>query len=1392
MAAFRVIRPIRAARLLLQYVVFGAVMLQAAVPVITVPPSPQRASVGSTATFSVEAAGTAPLSYAWFKGATQIEGATSSLLVLPRLALGDAGDYSVRVSNSAGSATGGPAKLTVNPAVTITSGLSANLSSIGPVAGSVILTARLSYLNEATPTSLGFSLTLPTGWELLAVGGANPPNIRPPVGNRGTLEFAFSSGFPVGEAVFTITVGYPAELNASQTITSSMTYLTPLTTVQGAPLVIPFSATPPSAPLAPQVTPLGGTVVADVLNLTNTNARFSAAVAAGEATGGLAELRWGGQLIAKDDTIGAADTTVTFDLNTSGNAELRAVFAGAGPLTVNLVSAAGLSSAASSAGSLRTDFAAPSVEITADRTSLLQGQTSVVTFTLSEASPDFGIESITVSGGRLSGFSSVSATQYRATFTPTDNSAEPGILSVAVSKFRDAAGNPNAAAAELRLVVDTNPQYPVIAVGAEPVTGVYGGAFEYRISATRSPVAFTASGLPAGLSIDTSSGVIRGVPRQAGTFSVALGASNAAGSGSATLAVQIDKAVLKATARDASRVFGAANPQFSVNYEGFLGSDSAVVLRSLPVVSTTATAGSDAGTYDLVPSGAESEFYRFVYVNGRLTITPAPVVLSLENLAQAYTGRPLSPVVLTSVTGIPFVVTYNGAPTAPVDVGTYAVTATAGGGNYAGTVTGEFVISRGSQYINLRLVPAETTLNESAEPVQVIAASSVGLPVALSVDAGSSASLDANGRLIVSPGASGSVTIRAKQAGDANVAPSSDEVLRLNVARKNQQLSVDALPALRYGDGLQSLNGHSTSGLPVEYAILAGPGNLIGRDTLQITGAGVIVIRARQVGDGTYNPAPDLTFEVPVAARLQAIDFPAPPDATYGDKVQLAAASSSGLAISFQVVSGPAVLSGSSLSPTGIGVVVVRATQKGDEGTIAAQAVERSFAVLPRALNVAAVTASRVFGVGNPPLLLSYAGFAPGEGAEVFTAAPTVSTDANASSPPGDYTIVVSGGVAANYTITRSNGKLTILKAPQTISFPAIPDQTVGNLPLQLAVSADSGRVPDLVLVSGPATLSGNSLTLNGVGRVVIRASLPGNANYEAAAEVERAFSIFNEVVVVGVTSSLPNGAHTVGAVIPVQVVFSAPVVVTGTPMLTLNSGAAARAVYAAGSGTKVLTFNYSVAAGDSAEALDYTSTGLLSGGELRGAAGAAVIFTLPAPGGGSSLASARVLRIDTSAPSLLRLEVLSASGIYSQGQRIELRAIVSEPLQATGGLELALSTGARVTLSPVAGEAQLRGSYLIGSGENTRLLNATGIAFAASQPPRDPAGNALVLVGVPSGAANLAGSKTISIGNPGPSVDITADRLQVSSGGTVLLRFSTSEEVVGFGVEDVGVENGV
>ncbi len=72
---------------------------------ITVPPAPQTVLVGGTATFTVEAAGTGPLSFQWRKGTTEISGATSATFQIFGVTATDFGDYNVVVTNSAGSAT---------------------------------------------------------------------------------------------------------------------------------------------------------------------------------------------------------------------------------------------------------------------------------------------------------------------------------------------------------------------------------------------------------------------------------------------------------------------------------------------------------------------------------------------------------------------------------------------------------------------------------------------------------------------------------------------------------------------------------------------------------------------------------------------------------------------------------------------------------------------------------------------------------------------------------------------------------------------------------------------------------------------------------------------------------------------------------------------------------------------------------------------------------------------------------------------------------------------------------------------------------------------------------------------------------------------------------------
>jgi hypothetical protein len=85
-------------------------------PNITTEPSNQSTRVGQTATFSVVASGSAPLSYQWSKNGAAISEATGSSYITPVAVLADNGaTFAVTVSNSVGSVGSNAASLAVGP-----------------------------------------------------------------------------------------------------------------------------------------------------------------------------------------------------------------------------------------------------------------------------------------------------------------------------------------------------------------------------------------------------------------------------------------------------------------------------------------------------------------------------------------------------------------------------------------------------------------------------------------------------------------------------------------------------------------------------------------------------------------------------------------------------------------------------------------------------------------------------------------------------------------------------------------------------------------------------------------------------------------------------------------------------------------------------------------------------------------------------------------------------------------------------------------------------------------------------------------------------------------------------------------------------------------------------
>jgi len=123
-------------------------------------------------------------------------------------------------------------------------------------------------------------------------------------------------------------------------------------------------------------------------------------------------------------------------------------------------------------------------------------------------------------------------------------------------------------------------------------------------------------------------------------------------------------------------------------------------------------------------------------------------------------------------------------------------------------------------------------------------------------------------------------------------------------------------------------------------------------------------------------------------------------------------------------------------------------------------------------------------------------------------------------------TLGMNSSVAAgNFMI--SNGATNIVAPnllPQTITFPPIPTLTNTNVPYQIKPPVASSKLSVTVSVqSGPATISGNSLTLTNTGSVVLLATQPGNDKFAPASQ-----TVFFQVIIpIRVKETNRDSSHT-------------------------------------------------------------------------------------------------------------------------------------------------------------------------------------------------------------------------------------------------------------------------
>ena len=285
---------------------------------------------------------------------------------------------------------------------------------------------------------------------------------------------------------------------------------------------------------------------------------------------------------------------------------------------------------------------------------------------------------------------------------------------------------------------------------ATTASGIVGTSFSYQMTATNAPTSYAATGLPAGLSVNTTTGLISGTPTASGTSTVALRATNSSGTGSATLTLTIALArpgITSATSATGilgtffSYQIGATNAPISYGATGLPSALSVSPATGL-ISGTPASVGMWTVTLSATNSGGTgSDALTLTIGVARPVITSATTASGTLGAAFSYQITASNIPTSYGATGLPQGLSVNFATGqisgTPTSAGTWTVTLSATNSN--GTGTAALTLTIGGA---LPVITSSTTTSGTAGTAfsyQISATNSptsygaAGLPVGLSV-----------------------------------------------------------------------------------------------------------------------------------------------------------------------------------------------------------------------------------------------------------------------------------------------------------------------------------------------------------------------------------------------------------------------------------------------------------------------------------------------------------------------------------------------------------------------------------------------------------------------------------------------------------------------------------
>lgn len=341
---------------------------------------------------------------------------------------------------------------------------------------------------------------------------------------------------------------------------------------------------------------------------------------------------------------------------------------------------------------------------------------------------------------------------------------------------------------------------------------------------------------------------------------------------------------------------------------------------------------------------------------------------------------------------------------------------------------------------------------------------------------------------------------------------SSTETAEVTVSDKQLQIiTFDAISDKVFGDDDFSLTAAADSQLPISFSVVSGNVSL-SNDVISITGTGAVTIKAIQAGDDSFAPAEvDRTFTIAKADQVLSGAEISDQISTTSD-FTLTASVNSNLTLEYAISSGPATISGNTLSLTGaLGTVEVLISQAGNENyNPLSQTV--SFEVLDKEVQTVTVegVANKTFGDSNFGLTATIDSGLP-VSFTVVSGGLTITELGIGSAGGGSATFTITGaGEAvieasnegdATYAPLLETITIDVAKADQVLNVEEVTNKSSEATPISIVASVDSD-LPLTYAVAGPATIAENVVTLSGtLGTVEVTVSQTGNDNYNPASE---------------------------------------------------------------------------------------------------------------------------------------------------------------------------------------------------------------------------------------------------------------------------------------------------